>query len=64
MMFVWALHALFVFRGPAAGSQRLLHLIESTALAITSVGVSYGRVYLGYHDTSQVALLLMRVLPR
>ena len=55
MFFVWALHALLVFcRRPRCRAQSLLQIAESAVLGAVAVAVAAGRVYLGYHDISQV----------
>lgn len=55
MFFIWASHALVVFRKrPQARAHALLQLAETVFLGLTSVAVAAGRVYLGYHDVSQV----------
>lgn len=55
MFFVWAMHALLVFRRrPRSRAQSLLQIAESLFLGVVSVAVAGGRVYLGYHDISQV----------
>ncbi|BDA50551.1 Dolichyldiphosphatase 1 [Coccomyxa sp. Obi] len=57
MFFMCALHALLVWRrNPRSRVQMLFQLAESTILGLVSAAVAVGRVYLGYHDISQVAV--------
>ncbi len=54
MFFIWALHALLVWRRkPRSRAQMLFQLAESTILGVVSAAVAVGRVYLGYHNFSQ-----------
>lgn len=59
IFFAWMTFMLLVTRTPASGLaparwQRMFHIAQGAGLGLLAVAVAYSRIFLGYHDVSQV----------